>query len=199
MADSKDLTIQQGKTFSLVLRWETVPIIYKDITGITQAAPARLTVPAHGVPDGWRVAVTNVKGMTEINAEANNVKDRDYVTATVIDSNTIELNGVNSAGFKAYVSGGVLQYNTPVDLTGYSARMSIKDKIGGTELFSLTSVDGRIALDSAKKTITLNVVATDTAAITWKKGVYDLELVSGGGVVSALLSGAVYVTKEVTT
>ena len=60
MASTKDLTIQQGRTFSLALRWESPPVVYRPITAIAQTAPARLTVPAHGVPDGWRVAITNV-------------------------------------------------------------------------------------------------------------------------------------------
>lgn len=52
MAVQKDLTIQQGKTFALVLRWETEPIVYKAITAITLTAPARLTVTDHGAQDG---------------------------------------------------------------------------------------------------------------------------------------------------
>ena len=71
MADTKDLSLVQGKTFALVLRWETEPVIYRAITAIQQTAPVRLTVTAHGAPDGWRCAVSNAKGMTEINAEAN--------------------------------------------------------------------------------------------------------------------------------
>ena len=38
MAASKDLVFTQGKTFTLALRWETIPIIYKPITGITATA-----------------------------------------------------------------------------------------------------------------------------------------------------------------
>ena len=91
MADTKDLSLVQGKTFSLVLRWETEPIVYKTITAIQQSAPARLTVAGHGIPDGWRCAVTNVKGMTEINAEANALRDTDYNPITVVDPNTIEI------------------------------------------------------------------------------------------------------------
>ena len=78
MAASKDLVFTQGKTFTLALRWETIPIIYKPITGITATAPVRLTVVSHGCPDGWRAAVTGVKGMSEINGEANKLKDTDY-------------------------------------------------------------------------------------------------------------------------
>ena len=199
MAATKDLVIQQGRTFTLVLRWETEPIVYKAITAITQAAPARLTATSHGCPDGWRAAVTGVKGMTEINAEANNVKERDFHPVTVIDANTIEFNEVDASGFKAYTSGGFLQYNTPVDLTGYTGRMKIKDKIGGTVLHSLTTENGGIALDNVNKTITLTIAATETDDFAWTRGVYDLEMVSPLGVVTCLLYGKISVTKEVTT
>jgi hypothetical protein len=203
MAAAKDFVIEQGKTFSQVLRWEAPPIIYKPITAITKTAPVRITSANHGIPNGWRVAVVSVKGMTEINAGNNPPKDKDYNTATVVDVNTVELNTVNSADFKPYISGGYLQFNTPVDLTGYTARMSIKDKVGGTLLFQLLSspglTDGAITLNTTDYSISLTVSATISASLTWKKGVYDLELVSSTGVVTALLSGVVTVSKEVTT
>lgn len=194
MADTKDLAVQQGKTFTMVLRWEAEPTIYRTITAIQQTAPVRMTVDTTGLPDGWRCAVTNVKGMTEINAEANNLKENDYRSVTVVDATTLEINNVNAAGFKPYVSGGILQWNTPVDLTGYTARMDIKDKVGGVVLHSLSPI-----IDVATHTITLTISATDTAAFDWAKGVYDLELVSASGVVTALLAGKVTVSKEVTT
>lgn len=199
MAVTKDLIILQGKTFALPLRYESTPVVYKPITGITQSAPVSITAPAHGIPNGWRVAVVSVKGMTEINAEANAVKDKDYHIATVVNANTVELNDVNSTDFKTYVSGGYLQFNTPVDLAGATARMSVKDKVGGTELLSLTTENGGITIDNTAKTITLNVTAVASAALTWTKGVYDLELIGTGGTVTALLTGKVAVTKEVTT
>ena len=81
--------------------------------------------------------------------------------------------------------------------------MSVKDKVGGTELLRLDDTvvapQPRIILDNAAKTITLLVSASDTAALSWKKGVYDLEVVSSSGVVTLLLYGSVTVTKEVTT
>ena len=205
MAATKDLVIQQGKTFALILRWETEPIIYKPIAAIQQAAPARLDVTGHGVPDGWRAAVTNVKGMTEINAvDPVKVRDSEYHPVTVIDAGVIEFNDINAAGFKAYVSGGYLQYNTPVDLAGFTAQMEIKDKVGGTVLASADAADApldilKIAIDNDKKTITLTISATATAAITWKSGHYELEMKSLAGVVTTLIVGRVSVTREVTT
>lgn len=198
MAATKDLVIQQGKTFSLVLRWEAPPIIYKAISAIQQTAPVRLTVVGHGIPDGWRGAVTGVKGMTDINAEANNVRDRDYNQITVVDTDTIEINAINAANFKAYESGGHIQFNTPVNITGFTARMSIKDKVGGTELASSDDIID-ITLDTAKHTVTLNISAADTAAIAWAKGVYELELESSSAVVTQLLTGKVSIKTEVAT
>lgn len=199
MAATKDFVIEQGKTFSQVVRWEAPPIIYKAITAVSQTAPVSITSASHGIPNGWRVAVVSVKGMTQINASSVPPKDKDYYVATVKDVNTIELNEINAADYKAYVSGGYLQFNTPVDLTGYTARMSIKDKVGGTELLRLDDTNNRILINNSDKTIRLVADATTTAALTWKKGVYDLELVSPGGVVTALLTGTVTVSKEVTT
>lgn len=196
---AKNLIITQGKTFSQVLRWEAPPIVYKAITGIQKSAPVRITVVGHGVPPGWRVAVTGVKGMTDINVEANAVKDKDYLAATVIDVDTVELNDVNATGFKDYVSGGTLQYNTPVGLAGFTARMTIKTKVGGIEILSLTTVNGRIVIDDTNKKITLSLSATDTAALAPGKGVYELEMVSPSGVVTSILSGAVVISAEVTT
>ena len=194
----KDLTILQGRTYSHPIKWETEPVIYKPITAITQAAPCIVTAVGHGLPDGWRVAIVSVKGMTQINA-SNPPKDNEYVVAKVLTADTIELNTVNAAEYKAYISGGYVQYNTPQDLTSYVARMSIKDKVGGTELMSLTTANSRILIDNTTKTITLEIDADDTAEITFKKGVYDLELESPSGVVTALMYGNVTVTNEVTT
>lgn len=194
-----DLVFEQGKTFSKILRWESPPIIYRPITNIQQVAPARITCPSHGVPNGWRVAIVSVKGMTQINAASTPPKDKDYVKATVVDANTLELNTVNAADFKPYSSGGYVQFNTPTSLVGIAARMTIKDKVGGTTLLSLTSANGRIILDDAAKTIRLLISAEDTAALTWKKGVYDLEMVSTDNTVIKLVSGTVTVEREVTT
>ena len=195
---NQNLTIVQGTTYELPVRWETDPIVYKPITGITKAAPCVITCPSYGAPDGWRVVIVSSLGMTQINAANSPPRESDYVVSTKLTGDTLELNTVNSAGYSTYTSGGYVQYNTPQDLAGYLARMDIKDKIGGTVLLSLTTENSRIVLDNTTKTITLTISADDTAAITWKKGVYDLEMESSAGVVTALMYGTVTVTKEVT-
>lgn len=202
MATKKlNLVIRQGETFQRIIRWESPPFIYKPITGITKAAPAVITAVGHDLVTGWRAAVVSVQGMTEINAPDNPPKDRDFKQVTRISDDLLSMNVVNSSEYSTYESGGYLQYYSPVSLTGYSARMDIKNRVGGTELLSLTSgaPDNRIAIDTANYTITVIISATDTSAITWTSGVYDFEMVSPTGIVTTIFSGSIIVTQEVTT
>jgi hypothetical protein len=197
------LIIQKGKTFSRVIRWESEPFLYKAITAITKAAPAVITSATHGIPDGWRVAIVSVQGMTEINAErpSDSLRASDFHRATVVDANSISINDINSSEFTTYTSGGYIQLFTPVDLTGYTARMDIRaTETSATALLELNTnppgPDTRIVIDNSAKTITLTISAADTV-VTWKNGVYDLELVSGS-TVTQLLKGAITVDGEVT-
>jgi hypothetical protein len=199
MALKKDLAVRQGSTFVQLVRWETDVLTYKTISAVGLTAPVTITATGHGVPNGWRVAITGAKGPTQINAASVPPKASDYVEATVVDANTLTINTINAVGLKAYTGNGVLQYYTPHDLSGYTARLTVKDKLGGVELLSLTTENGGISVDNVGKLITITVTATASAALAWVKGVYDLELVSPTGVVTALMYGTVTVTKEVTT
>jgi hypothetical protein len=200
-AKKLNLVIRQGETFLRVIRWETPPFVYKAITAITKAAPVSITATTHGLATGWRVAVVSAGGMEQINAPNNPPRDSDFEQCTVSDVNTVTLNRVNSTEYDTYTSGGYLQFYTPVDLTGYSARMDIKNRIGGTELASITSgaPDNRITIDNVNHTITITISAADTTAFTFTKGYYDLEMVSPTGVVTTIFSGTVTLTREVTT
>ena len=210
MAD-KEILIQKGKTFTLVVRWETEPIIRKAITAVSLANGApRLTVTSHGITDGWRGKPYAVEGMKQLNEIGWN-------SMKVIDANTIEFNSItpvddNGRSWPAYTSGGFLMFYTPQSLADYVARINIKDKVGGTVWASSELADTPLdiidaVVDDVAKTITLTISATDTAALTAKRGVADLELVSLSGVVTKLKltqgeqeePDAVRVVGEVTT
>lgn len=196
---TQDLVIRKGSTFSVVLRWESLPYVYKIITNITKAAPAVITAAGHGVPNGWRVAVMSAGGMRQINVKNNPPRENEFRQATVVDPNTIELNDVNSLDFNAYTSGGALIYRSPVDLAGATARMQIRETAEDTDiLFSLTTENSRIVIDPNAKTITLKILAVDTDDLTFLTGVYDLEFVAADATVTSLLQGAVIVESEVT-
>ncbi|WPP47704.1 ubiquitin-activating E1 FCCH domain-containing protein [Pseudomonas sp. AN-1] len=72
----------------------------KSITAATQANPVALTIAGHGLITGAVVMITGVVGMTQLN-------DRLF-TATVVDANTLTLDGVDGTAFTAYTSGGSL-------------------------------------------------------------------------------------------
>lgn len=90
--------------------------------------------------------------------------------------------------------------SAPVNLTGYEARMQVREEIDSTDtILDLTSlIGGAITLGGAAGTIELDLSATATAEVTPGTHVYDLELESGAGVVTRLLQGNFVVSAEVT-
>lgn len=196
-----DIELRRGATFVLPVRWETTPWLYAAIASISLTAPATITSAAHAIPDGWKVAVVDVKGLTQLNAKNNPPKASDMRRATVVSATQIEFNEISAAAFGKHQAGsGYLAWLTPHSLAGYTARMQIKDRIGGTVLASLTSSPGGgIVLNDAGKVIEITITAEQSEAFAWTSAVYDLELVSAVGKVTALLEGAVSVSGEVTT
>lgn len=192
-----DLIITKGDTFERTLRWETQPKLWKPITAITQSAPCRVTSEAHGLTNGWRGAIVSVKGMTQINASSNPPKDSDYYTFTVVNADTLEINDLNSTDFSAYASGGYILVNTPVELTGFTANMEIRDKSTGTLIIALDETSG-ITINNTNKTIVISLTAAQTDVITNTKGIYDLEMTSADGKVTKILSGKVKFEAQVT-
>ena len=85
-----------------------------------------------------------------------------------------------------------------INLTGYTARLQVRATYDSSStILSLTSAAG-ITLGGAAGTIAITASATTTAALTAPfSGVYDLELVSGGGEVTRLLEGTATVSPEV--
>ncbi|MCG8445912.1 MAG: hypothetical protein MI753_09375 [Hyphomicrobiales bacterium] len=109
---------------------------------------------------------------------------------------------------------------SPVDLTDYSARMSIRDRIGGS-LYAYLSTGGdadggTITLGGVTGVVALSMTAEETTALydpvdleelkkhrrepekRTVKWLYDLELESAGGVVTRLLHGRILLQREVT-
>ncbi len=88
---------------------------------------------------------------------------------------------------------------TPIDFTGYTWRMMIRNAIpSSTVLLELTSENGRIDISNQDNgEITLKITATDTAALSFSDGVYDLESVLSA-TVDRKLYGDVTLSKEVT-
>lgn len=187
-----NLKVYQGGTFKQVLRWESSTKTYVPITQIAKSAPVTITAPSHGIPLGWRARVTNAGGMKEINS-------LDYNIVTAVTADTIVFNQVNSLAFTAYTSGGVLEYNTPVDLTAYTARMQLREKLSSdTVIYELTTENGGIVFDNDLKTITLNVSDEVTAGFNFAQAVYGLEFIYYNQDVIPFATGSIALQREVT-
>jgi hypothetical protein len=190
----------QGSTFREVLRWESASKGYAPITGITKSAPVQITVKNNEIPEGWRVKIYGVNGMKEINNT-----EQYYIVEGVIDNGlnssgeyikTLTLD-INSAAYSTYTSGGFAEYNRPVNLTGYTARMQLRAKLdSNTVITELTTVNNGVII-GLDKTITLTIPATVTAGFNFNTAVYSLELLKSTEVIT-FATGNITLVKEVT-
>jgi hypothetical protein len=187
--------IYQGSTFEEIYRWESQTKVYVPITQISRSAPCVITAAQHAIPQGWRFRVVGAGGMKELNS----VGESTYL-ATDVTTDTITINHVNSLAYNTYTSGGVVEYNEPVPLITYSARMQIRETVDSeTILYSGTSgVGGDIALDNTFKTIQVNIPASTTQAFDFTTAVYSIELYESGGLVIPFLTGNLTLVPEVT-
>lgn len=89
---------------------------------------------------------------------------------------------------------------TPVDLTGYSAKMHVvTDLINKVQILEFDSGGGgtpntSIALGGSAGTVTVNATSTATAAMTFDTGYYSLFVKPSSGDVTKLLEGTVTVS-----
>jgi hypothetical protein len=199
MSGTYNFTIQQGATFNPKLKYSQPQFTVKTITDITQSGQAVVTATSHGLTLDWPVWIVGVQGMAQINHKPDelSVPDEAY-QAYYVDANSLRLN-LDTTRMAAYTSGGELLYHPPVDLTGYTARMQIRETVDDEDVvLELTTENGGITLGGTNGQITLLIDADDTAALTVDKAVYDLELIDGSGIVTRLVSGEITVTKEVT-
>ncbi|CAB4194558.1 hypothetical protein UFOVP1264_13 [uncultured Caudovirales phage] len=87
---------------------------------------------------------------------------------------------------------------TPVNLTGYGARMMVRSNFTDTTpMLSLTSTAGDIVLGGSAGTISITASATTTASMIPGMGVYDVEIYNGT-FVRRLFGGRVEITAEAT-
>lgn len=184
--------IYQGKTFREVLRWESSTKVYVPITDISKSAPVVVTAPNHLCPLGWRAKVVGAGGMKEINSQ-----DGQYYTVTSKTENTVVFNSINSLQYGTYTSGGVLEYNQPVPLYGFSGKMQIRESIDSPVILELSSDNGQIIIDVLANTVTIQIPSEITSALNIKAGVYGLELSRGSEVVE-LATGNILLVREVT-
>jgi hypothetical protein len=100
--------------------------------------------------------------------------------------------------FNWYTKDSVTLVKTPVNLTGYTARMDIRENVGDVAaVLTCTTENGRISLNASGE-IKIIINAATTSAYTTELAVYDLLLIAPGGDVTEFISGSVTLKKGVT-
>lgn len=86
-----------------------------------------------------------------------------------------------------------------VNLTGYTAaEMDLRlNPDSTTSVATLTVANGRITLGASAGTVTLNISASDTAALTASEGVYDLEITDAQSNIFRILEGTYTIRRGV--
>ena len=186
--------IYQGSTFQETFRWESETKVYAPISAIAKSAPCVITTTSpHTLPIGWRFKVAG-GGMKELYPTSDT-----YHIATGTTSTSITVNQVNSLAYSAYTSGGVIEYNQPVDLANYSARMQIRETVDSpTVIYEATSANGQIALNNTSKTITITILGNITQTFNFSTAVYSVELFDSANNVLSFLVGNLTLVPEVT-
>lgn len=188
--------IYQGSTFQESYRWESETKVYVPIQTISKSAPCVITTQvSHNMPTGWRCRVVGAGGMKEI----NNSSDSFYI-ATNTTNNTVELNQINSLQYSTFTNGGVLEYNKPVELSSYNARMQVRKTVASEEILYETdsSPSGHLSLDNVFKTINLSIPASVTQDFRFTSAVYSIELFEPSGLVIPFLTGNLTIIQEIT-
>lgn len=187
--------IYQGSTFQETFRWESETKVYVPIANIAKAAPCVVTTTTpHGLPVGWRFRVVGAGGMKEINS----VGDEYHLSTLTPTTTTVEINQVNSLNYTAYTSGGVVEFNQPVPLTGYAARMQIRETVDSTAVIhEATTQNSQLVLDNTTKTIQITMLANVTQNFSFSTAVYSLELYNGNNVIP-FIYGNLTLVQEVT-
>jgi FctA-like pili component len=191
-----EFTVIRGDTFSFGVRWENNEISMADISAISQTAPVQLTVTSHGLPDRWRAAITGAKGMEFLNAQNEPPAAYEYREVMAVDANTLVIPGISSAGRGPYKGDGALVFRTPIDLTGFTYRMQIREEVDGTVIW--TSTTGDITYDNTTKIVSVTVADTATELFTFDTAVFDLEATSSLGVRTTIVEGRLLLDKDVT-
>ncbi len=88
---------------------------------------------------------------------------------------------------------------TPIDLTGATAKMQVRDTKGGKQLaFTLTSPSGGILIDEETGTLSIVATPTQTNKLFYPKSSYDVMLIDSNGDKVKLLEGFITLSRSVT-
>jgi hypothetical protein len=87
---------------------------------------------------------------------------------------------------------------TPIDLTGATAKMQVRDVQGGSKIaFTLTQTSG-ITINGPLGTLDIKMTPTQTNKLFYPKSVYDIMVIDTNGNKIKLLEGFMTLSRSVT-
>lgn len=88
---------------------------------------------------------------------------------------------------------------TPIDLTGATAKMQVRDTQGGSKLaFTLTSPSGGIVINGSTGHVYITMTPTQTNKLFYPKSAYDIMVITSAGNKIKLLEGFLTLSRSVT-
>lgn len=88
---------------------------------------------------------------------------------------------------------------TPIDLTGATAKMQVRDTKGGSKLaFTLTSPSGGITIDGPTGLVEIVATPTQTNKLFYPKSSYDIMIIDSNGNKTKILEGFISLSRSVT-
>lgn len=190
-----DLEIKQGETFEKSLNWYGGGKVCKMIENLTPGCPTQITITGHGLPSVSETPVF-VSHVKPNNSRANTKKDTP-VLATYIDANSFYIDA-DTVQQTYTPNTGLVTYYAPKNLTGWTARMHIRESVDADTTIVELTTPGDITISTNDAKITITIAATVTAGFDFDEAVYDLELLDATSKVTRLIEGTVTLCKEVT-
>jgi hypothetical protein len=119
------------------------------------------------------------------------------------DPAEINLNVIKGSTFRKIITvevGPDENNTTPVDYTGATAEMHIRDPNDSSVLLhTMSTANGGIILGDATGTITFFISNTDSSSFDWEEGEYEsLEITYPSGDVEGFSFGMVFIGRELT-
>ena len=190
------LDIIAGATFSNKFHWYAGGKFMAPIEEIIVGYPTIIKVTAHGLPtiSDTPVILSGIDGAKILNSVELGIEE-----AAWLDVDHFEM-PVSTVKDCWEVGSGELTYFKPTDITGYTARMQIKERWqSDIVILELTTENGGIILTVEDAGIQLTIVPAATEALKFKKGVYDVKMISPGTEVTRVFEGSVLVHRETTS
>lgn len=175
---TQPLVLTRGATFRQTFFLQQPKLAYEAITG-GRSFPLEITVPAHGLLDGWPTWIEGVKGIPELNRPYGGPP----IFAEVIDEDTLRFGSVSGVD-RPRPNGGSIIYNLPVDLTGCTVSVELLDEAEPSEDLISASIVG-------PGQVGMLITASDSATITWSRAKFALWVTMSNGDRDCWLTGEI--------